>query len=131
MIVIGSSIWGRKRMWATISLEHNNIIRYESAKMDYIRRSNIIKISGKRRSWLNSRTSCLRTRRGIKSKRSSIIIILKGMSDSSVLRKTSGLSVSIDTSSSSVLRRDIEFVSSLKTSVFISYHLRQDVVYLR
>ncbi|KAF3575768.1 hypothetical protein DY000_02030225 [Brassica cretica] len=39
------------------------------------------------------------------------------MSVSSVLSKTSGLSVPIDTSSSSVLRRDIEFVSSQKMSV--------------
>ncbi|KAF3568772.1 hypothetical protein DY000_02019371 [Brassica cretica] len=36
----------RKITWATISSEHNDVIRYESAKMDYIRRSNIIKISG-------------------------------------------------------------------------------------
>ena len=35
-----------KIMWATISSEHNDVIRYKSAKMDYIRRSNIIKISG-------------------------------------------------------------------------------------
>ncbi|KAF2598609.1 hypothetical protein F2Q68_00010594 [Brassica cretica] len=39
------------------------------------------------------------------------------MSVSSVLSKMSGLPVPIDTSSSSVLRRDIEFVSSQKTSV--------------
>ena len=36
-------------MWATISSEHNDIIRPESSKMDYIRRLNIIEISGERR----------------------------------------------------------------------------------
>ncbi|WZZ32820.1 hypothetical protein YC2023_016221 [Brassica napus] len=38
-------------MWATISLEHNDVIRYESTKMDYIRRSNIKEISGRERSF--------------------------------------------------------------------------------
>ncbi|WZZ32822.1 hypothetical protein YC2023_016223 [Brassica napus] len=35
------------RMWATISLEHKDVVRYESTKMDYIRRSNIKEISGR------------------------------------------------------------------------------------
>lgn len=36
-------------MWATISSELNDVIRSESAKMDYIWRSNIIKMSGERK----------------------------------------------------------------------------------
>ena len=32
-----------------ISLEHNDIFRHESTRMDYIHRSNIIEISGLRR----------------------------------------------------------------------------------
>ena len=66
--------------------------------MDYIRGSNIIEISGEGRSGLNSRTSCLRTHHGIKTIRSSIIIISKEMSVSLVLSKMSASSVSCGTS---------------------------------
>ena len=60
--------------------------------------SNIIEISEERRSWLNSGSSCLRTRYGIKSKRSSVIIISKEMSVSLVLGE-------VDTSASSLRTR--------------------------
>ena len=35
--------------WTTISSEHNDVIRYESTKMDYIRMPNSIETSGERR----------------------------------------------------------------------------------
>ena len=36
-------------MWATISSEQNDVIRYESTKMDYIHMPNSIEISGQRK----------------------------------------------------------------------------------
>ena len=88
-------------MWATISLEHNDVIRYESTKMDYIRRSNIKEISGRERSWLDSGSSCLCTRQAIKSKRSSVIIISGSSFDRDVmfigLEQDDGLSISSKT----------------------------------
>ena len=89
-------------MWATISLEHNDVVRYESTKIDYIRWSNIKEILGREGSWLDSRSSCLRTRQGIKSKRSSVIIISGSCLDQDVmfisLEQDVGLSISSKTS---------------------------------
>ena len=65
-------------MWTTISSEHNDINRYELTKMDYIHRSNIIEMSGERMIVTELEVELpTYPRRGIKSKRSSIIIIYR------------------------------------------------------
>ncbi|WZZ70259.1 hypothetical protein YC2023_081629 [Brassica napus] len=101
---------GKKITWATISSEHNDIIRYELIKMDYIRRSNIIEISGKRRIVTELEVELpTYPRRGInKTSASSASCKTPGSSVSSktsfstVSCKTSGSSVSSKTSVSSV-----------------------------
>ena len=83
-----------KTPWMTISSEHNDTIGFDLSRMDYIRRSNIIKISGEIK---------IVTELGIELPTSLIIIISKKMSFSSVSSGKSFPSISNDTSALSVL----------------------------
>ncbi|CAN7087607.1 unnamed protein product [Brassica oleracea var. botrytis] len=47
--IVATLVLGKTNDVAKISSEHNDVIRSESAKMDYIRRLNITEISGSRR----------------------------------------------------------------------------------
>ncbi|KAL0837412.1 hypothetical protein Bca101_089302 [Brassica carinata] len=87
--------------------------------MDYIRRSNIIKISGLRRIVTELEIELpTYPRREIKSERSSIIIISKEMSISLVLSKTSASSVLSKTPASSETSGLVE-IGLLSSSGFV------------